>query len=164
MPPDPEMSYIAAVSMFRLPQLSPIIPLLALVLTSGGCSSSKTTRPMTIAVRDKLTQAPVASAHIDARTLHFFVPADVPLLGRDPILDSSPPLSVHGVTGPDGTVRMMVVVEHPVQVMVIAPGYDVQVVDLLAHPADAGPSKWLDAELGPEAPGDARRVEVRFLP
>ncbi len=119
---------------------------------------------MTIAVRDKLTQAPVASAHIDARTLHFFVPADVPLLGRDPILDSSPPRSVHGVTGADGTVRMTVVVEHPVQVMVIAPGYDVQVVELVEHPADAGPSEWLDADFGPELPGDARRVEVRFLP
>ena len=158
------MSYIAAVPMFRLPRFSPIVPLLALVMAGGGCSSASTTRTMTIAVRDKLTQAPVGSAHIDARTIHFFVPADVPLFGRDPILDSSPPRSVHGVNGPDGTVRMTVIVEHPVQVMVIAPGYDVQVVELLVHPADAGPSEWLDAEFGPEIPGDARRVEVRFLP
>ena len=149
--------------MFRM-RLSPILPLLALVLAGGGCSSSSTTRPMTIAVRDKLTRSPVASAHIDARTIHFFAPGDIPLYGRDPILDSSPPPSVHGVTGPDGTVRMTVAVEHPVLVIVIAAGYDIQVVELVAHPADVGPTAWLDAEFGPELPGDARRVEVRFLP
>ncbi len=145
-------------------RLSLILPLLALVLSGGGCSTSRTSRPMTIAVRDKLTRSPVASAHIDARTIHFFAPGDIPLYGRDAILDSSPPPSVHGVTGADGTVRMTVVVEHPVQVIVIAAGYDVQIVELVAHPADAGPSEWLDAEFGPELPADARRVEVRFLP
>ena len=158
------MSYIAAVAMLLLRRLIPIVPLLALVMTGGGCSSATTSRPMTIAVRDKLTKAPIASAHIDARTLHFYLPTDVPLLGRDPIVDSSGPRSVHGVTGVDGTVRMTVIVDHPVQVIVIAPGYDVQVVELLVHPAVAnGPSAWLDGELGPELPGDARRVEVRFL-
>ncbi len=158
------MSYIAAVPMFRLPRLNPIVPLLALVLTGGGCSTAGATRPMTIAVRDKLTRAPIASAHVDARTIHFYLPTDVPLLGRDPIVDSSGPRSVHGVTGPDGTVRMAVIVDHPVQIIVIAPGYDVQVVELLVHPADAdGPGEWLDGELGPEVPDDVRRVEVRFL-
>ena len=157
------MSYIAAVLMFRL-RLSLILTLLTLVLAGGGCSSSSTSRTMTIAVRDKLTRSPIASAQVNARTLHFFVPGDMPLYGRDAILDSSPPPSVQGVTGPDGTVRMTVVVEHPVVVMVIAAGYDVQAVELVAHPADAGPSAWLDAEFGPELPGDARRVEVRFLP
>ncbi len=119
---------------------------------------------MTVAVRDKLTHLPVASALVDARTVHFFVPADLPLLGRDAILDSSPPASARGMTGPDGTVRLNVIVKHPVQIIVVAPGYDVQVVDLVTHPAESGPSDWLDADVGPPDPTGALRVEVRFLP
>ena len=140
------------------------VSLLLAVLLAAGCSRSNTSKPMTVAVRDSLTHLPVESALVDARTIHFFVAADIPLLGRDAILDSSPPASVRGMTGPDGTVRFDVVVQHPVQIIVVAPGYLVQVVDLVTHPAESGPSDWLDADRGPPEPGQALRVEVRFLP
>ena len=150
--------------MCRLPQLSPIVPLLLLSLAAGACSSSTTARPMTIAVRDKLTRTPVASALVDAQAVHFFAPTEVPGYGRDAILDPSPPESVRGVTGADGTVRLTIVMDHPVRVIVIAAGYDIQIVDLEKHPADTGASEWLDADPGPELPGAPPRVEVRFLP
>lgn len=141
-----------------------LVLLLVLLPAASGCSSSSTSRPMTVAVRDKLTHLPVESALVDARTIHFFVPADLPLLGRDAILDSSPAPSTRGMTGPDGTVRLDVVLNHPVQIIVLAPGYDVQVVDLVTHPAESGRSDWLDSEVGPPDPDAALRVEVRFLP
>ena len=152
--------------MCRLLRFSPIVPLLLLSLAAGACSSSAGARPMTIAVRDKLTRAPVASAIVEAQTVHFFAPADVPGYGRDAILDPSPPKSVRGVTGADGTIRLTIVMDHPVQVIVIAAGYDIQIVELEQHPAaaGAGASAWLDADPGPELPGDPPRVEIRFLP
>ncbi|MCH7796858.1 MAG: hypothetical protein IID28_00240 [Planctomycetes bacterium] len=140
------------------------VSLLLAILLGLGCSRSNTSRPMTVAVRDKLTHLPVESALVDARTLHFFVATDIPLLGRDAILDPSPPASVRGMTGPDGTVRLNVVQRHPVRIIVVAPGYLVQVVDLVTHPARSGPGDWLDTDLGPQEPAGARRVEVRFLP
>lgn len=149
--------------MCRMSPSSPIV-LMLLLMAAGGCSSPGTTRPMTVAVRDKLTGEPVASAQVDARALSFFAPMDVPFAGRDAILDSSPPKLVRGVTGPDGTVRLAIVAGHPVQVIVMAAGYDVQVVDLDRHPADDGlPSAWFDSDLGLE-PDQPRRMQVRFLP
>ena len=161
------MSYSVAVPMNRPKRRTPPGPILALLalLAAGGCSSPSGTRPMTIAVRDKLTGEPVASAHIDARAVSFFAPMDVPMSGRDAILDPSPPKSVRGVTGPDGTVRLQIVAGHPVQVIVTATGYDVQVVELDEHPADTGSAgRWLDADPGPVLPDQPRRMEVRFLP
>lgn len=139
--------------------------ILALVVAgaAGGCSSSSTYRPMTVEVRDSLTRQPVAGASVVARTVHFFVPGDVPLLGHDPIIDPGPPRSARAHTGDDGRARLKVIVDHPVQVMVLVPGYDVQVVDLKRHPAVTGqPSEWLDSD-PPDVAGP-HRLQVRFLP
>jgi hypothetical protein len=139
--------------------------------TLGACSSSSTYKPMTVSVRDKLSHQPVSGAVVHARTSHFFVPMgyiankDAPLMGREPILDGSPPRSDEGVTGADGTVRLEVIVDHPVQIIVLAAGYEPQAVDVVEHPAMAGaPSGWLDADPGPAPPSQAPRLEVRLIP
>ena len=116
-------------------------------LLASGCAASHTYKPMTVAVRDKLTHEPVANAFVHARSLHFFVPAELPLLGQGVILDPFPPASARGVTGDDGTVLLKVIVHHPVQVIVLAAGYDPQVVDLERHPALAGASDWHAIEI-----------------
>ncbi len=124
-----------------------------------GCATSKTYESMTVAVRDKVTHEPVANAFVHARSLHFFVP-----VGQGVILDPFPPASARGVTGVDGTVLLKVITHHPVQVIVLAAGYDLQVVDLEGHPAVVGASDWIDADPGPWASFDPPRVEIRFLP
>jgi len=137
----------------------------------GACSSSSTYQPMTVSVRDKLSQQPVAGAVVHARTVHAFIPmsyianSDVPLMGRDPIIDGSPPRSARGITGADGTVRLEVIVDHPVQIIVTAAGYEPQAIDLLEQPAASGePGTWLDADPGPAVPSDPARLEVQLIP
>jgi hypothetical protein len=126
---------------------------------------------MTVSVRDKLSQQPVSGAVVHARTGHWFLPMssianeDAPLMGRDPILDGSPPRSDRGVTGADGIVRLEVIVDHPVQIIVLAAGYEPQAVDVVEHPARKGePSDWLDSDPGPALPSQAPRLEVRLSP
>jgi hypothetical protein len=126
---------------------------------------------LTVAVRDKLSQQPVSGAVVHARTVHAFLPmsylanSDAPLLGADPILDGSPPDSQRAVTGADGTVRLEVIVDHPVQIIVLAAGYDMQTVDLADHPVrTGGPSAWRDADPGPALPSEPARLEVRLIP
>ncbi len=131
-------------------------------LVASGCATSHTYQPMTVAVRDKLTHEPVGNAIVHARSLHFFVPVELPLLGDGVILDPFPPTSARGVTGDDGTVLLKVIVHHPVQVIVLAAGYDPQVVDLERHPAIAGASDWLSADPGPSTRFDPPRLEIRF--
>ena len=138
---------------------------------TSACSSSSTYKPVTVSVRDKLSQRPVSGAVVHARTAHFFVPMgyianeDAPLLGREPILDGSPPRSDRGVTGADGNVRLEVIVDHPVQIIVVATGYEPQAVDVEEHPARRGePSDWLDSDPGPALPTQAPRLEVRLIP
>jgi hypothetical protein len=137
----------------------------------SACSSSSTYKPMTVSVRDKLSQQPVSGAVVRARTSHWFLPMsnianeDAPLMGRDPILDGSPPRSARGVTGADGNVRLEVIVDHPVQILVLAAGYEPQAVDVMEHPARKGePSDWLDSDPGPALPSQAPRLEVRLIP
>ncbi len=60
-------------------------------LVASGCATSHTYQPMTVAVRDKLTHEPVGNVIVHARSLHFYVPAELPLLGDGVILD---PLSL----------------------------------------------------------------------
>ena len=95
-------------------------------------------------------------------SLHFSIPFQLPLLGEGVILDPFPPESARGVTGDDGTVQLTVIVHHPVQVVVLAAGYDPQVVDLARRPAIAGTSDWLDADPGPSTRSDPPRLEIRF--
>jgi hypothetical protein len=139
--------------------------------TLGACSSSSTYKPVTVSVRDKLSQEPVSGAVVHARTAHFFLPwgyvanSDAPLLGRDPILDGSPPRSDQGVTGVEGSVRLEVIVDHPVQIIVLAAGYEPQAVEVVEHPARTGePSDWLVSDPGPALPSQAPRLEVRLIP
>jgi hypothetical protein len=124
-----------------------------------------------VSVRDKLTHEPVAGAVVQARSLNAFVPwaamtnTALPFWGPDPLLDGSPPKSPRGVTGADGTVRLDVVVDHPVQVIAIAAGYVPQTIHLEAPPIDrSAPSGWLDADPGPALPDEPRRLEIRFSP
>ncbi len=131
-------------------------------LLASGCGTSHTYQPMTVAVRDKLTHEPVANAFVHARSLHFFVPVELPLLGEGVILDPFPPASARGVTGDDGTVLLKVIVHHPVQVVVLAAGYDPLLVDLEQHPAIAGASDWLSTDPGPSTRSDPPRLEIRF--
>lgn len=147
------------------------LPIVFLLLAATGCASSHTYLPMTVEVRDKLTHEPVAGAVVVARTVHLFLPlsyflrVELPLLGSDPIVDPFPPRSAHGTTGEAGTVRLRVIVDHPVHVMVIAAGYDPQVVDLIKHPAvTEEPSDWLDADPATAMTDDPARLELRFLP
>ncbi len=137
----------------------------------GACSSSSTYKPVTVSVRDKLSRQPVSGAVVHARTSHWFFPMsyianeDVPLMGRDPILNGSPPHSERGVTGADGTVRLEVIVDHPLQIIVLAAGYEPQAVDVVEHPARKGePSDWIDSDPGPALPAQAPRLEVRLSP
>ena len=139
---------------------------LALLAGGGGCHTSSTWAPLTISVRDKYTRAPVADARVEARTLHFFIEWDA--IG-DPIFDPNPPESVRGVTGPDGAVRLVVIAEHPVQIIAVAAGYDPQVVDLDRHPVLwsqkerlARQDQWLDADPGPLDPATPPRLEVHI--
>ena len=143
-------------------------PLLLLLLVTG-CSTATGYQPMIVAVRDHQTGAPVPSAIVQARPLNFFIPeSQVPLLGDQPIVDPSPPTSDHGTTGADGTVRLdRVVVDQPVQIRVLARGYEPLEVDLKHHPAKRGASDWLDPLADTTRPvdtDDAARLEVRFLP
>jgi hypothetical protein len=137
----------------------------------GACSSSSTYRPMTVSVRHKLSRQPVAGAAVHARSVHAFLPmsyianSDAPFMGADPILDGSPPRSDRGVTGTDGTVRLEVIVDHPVQVIVLAAGCAPQVIGVPEHPAKTGePSGWLDADPGPALPSQPPRLEVELSP
>lgn len=138
-------------------------------LLLSACSTSSTYEPVTVSVRDKLSQRPISGAVVHARTVHAFIPmsaianSDVPLMGRDPIIDGSPPRSDSGVTADDGTVRLKVIVDHPVQLIVLAAGYEPQTVDLVDHPAKTHePSEWLDADPGPALPAEPARLEVRI--
>ncbi len=145
-----------------------LAPLLLLTLVTG-CSTASGYQPLTVAVRDHDTGAPVSSAFVQARPLNFFIPeSQVPLLGDQPIVDPSPPTSEHGATGADGTVRLeRVVVDQPVQIRVLARGYEPLEVDLTDHPAKKGASAWLDPLADTTRPFDAEeatRLEVRFLP
>lgn len=142
----------------------------AALLAACGCSVSSRHEPMTVAVRDKLTRQPIAGARVHARSVNFYVPAgyafNKELFGEaDPILGASPP-SAEGVTDYDGTVRFPeIVVNHPVQLVVVAAGYEPQVLHMERHPALTGePSAWLDADPGPGSPYEALRVEVRVMP
>jgi hypothetical protein len=124
-----------------------------------------------VSVRDKGSRQPVAGAAVHARTDHAFIPmgnianSDVPLMGRDPIIDGSPPRSDRGVTGADGAVRLEVILDHPVRIIVIAAGYEPQAIDLLEQPVGSGePSAWLDADPGPALPSEPARLEVRLIP
>ncbi len=142
-----------------------------LVGAFGACSSSSTYKPVTVSVRDKLSRQPVSGAVVHARTSHWFLPMgyianeDAPLMGRDPILDGSPPRSDRGVTGADGTVRLEVIVHHPVQIIVLAAGYEPQAIELVElHPDLSKASAWLDADPGPALPSQAPRLEVRLIP
>ncbi|MHC4083505.1 MAG: hypothetical protein ACYS15_08455 [Planctomycetota bacterium] len=137
----------------------------------GACSSSSTYKPMTVSVRDKLTREPLSGAVVHARTGHWFLPMgyiankDAPMMGRDPILDGSPPRSEQAVTAADGTVRLEVIVDHPVQIIVLAAGYEPQVIDVVEHPANKGElTEWLDADPDPALPSQAPRLEVRLTP
>jgi hypothetical protein len=121
-----------------------------------------------VSVRDKGSHEPVAGAVVHARTVHAFLPmsnfakSDVPFKGRDPILDGSPPRSARGATAADGTVRLDVIVDHPVQIIVIAAGYEPQTIDLWDVPAgNDEPSMWLDADPGPALTSEPPRLEVQ---
>ena len=147
------------------------LPIAFLLLAATGCASSHTYLPMTIEVRDKLTREPVSDALVVARTVHLYLPlsyllrVELPLLGSDPILNPSPPRWAHGTTGEDGIIRLEVIADHPVQIMVIAGGYDPQVVYLEKHPGITGePSGWLEADPAAATAQGPPRLEVRFLP
>ncbi len=118
---------------------------------------------MTVEVRDGRTHQPVCGAAVLVQTVHFFVPTDLPLLGHHPIIDPTRPRSVQGATGSDGSVRLQVIVDHPVKVFVVARGYEAAAFDLDRHPAvTRKTSAWLDAN--PPDLAAPSRVQVRFLP
>jgi hypothetical protein len=97
--------------------------------------------------------------------MSYIANSDVPLMGRDPIMDGSPPRSAWGITGADGTVRLEVIVDHPAQIIVTAAGYEPQAIDFLEQPGKTGePGRWLDADPGPAVPSDPARLEVRLTP
>ena len=132
---------------------------LMLVAALAGCSSSSTYLPMTVAVRDRTTQMPVGGAVVHARSVHFFLPVE-----PYAILDSSPPRSARGVTGADGNVTLSVIVDHPVQMVVVAPGYPPVVLDLVEHPAVDGPSEWWPRDSSLAATEGEHGIEFRLLP
>ncbi|MHC5023849.1 MAG: hypothetical protein ACYTGG_08045 [Planctomycetota bacterium] len=141
-----------------------LAPVLVLLLTAvAGCSVSGRYAPMTIEVRDAETEAPVPNALVEARALHFFLPVEQGVYLR-PHPDE--PKSVLGRTDADGRVRLNVVVDAAVQVVVVAPGYDVQSVGLEEHPVlweDEAFTSWVDADL-PIDETPPRQLQVRFQP
>jgi hypothetical protein len=108
---------------------------------------------VTVEVRGGDTGAPVAGALVLARPVHFFVPAH-----PYPILDPSPPRSARGLTDAAGAVRLRVIAQHPVQFVVVAPGY----TPLMLPPgcAQAG-GPWTDGGAVDEDVG-VRRLEMRL--
>ena len=122
-------------------------------------------------MRDKLTREPVAGAVVHARSVNAFLPwaamtnSDLPFSERDPLMDKSPPKSPRGLTADDGTVRLDVIVDHPVQIIVMAAGYEPQTIGLEELKVDRSqPSAWLDADPDPELPGDPARLEIQLIP
>ena len=70
-----------------------------------------------------------------------------------------------GMTDDGGSVRLDVIVDHPVQIIVIAAGYEPQTIDLLEHPIrDDRPTAWLDADPAPALATRPPRLEVRISP
>lgn len=124
-----------------------------------------------MSVRDRLTREPVAGAVVHARSVNAFLPwanmtnSDLPFSERDPLLDKSPPRSPRGLTAGDGTVRLDVIVDHPVQIIVMAAGYEPQTIGLeeLQVSRDE-PSAWLDADPDPALPGGRARLEIQLRP
>lgn len=124
-----------------------------------------------MSVRDKLTHEPVAGAVVHARSVNAFLPwaamtnSDLPFSERDPLMDKSPPKSPRGRTADDGTVRLDVIVDHPVQIIVMAAGYEPQTIGLEELKVDRSkPTAWLDADPDPELPGDPARLEIQLVP
>ncbi|MBX3353790.1 MAG: hypothetical protein KF684_12730 [Phycisphaeraceae bacterium] len=119
--------------------------LAALLLTGCGYTYA----PLTVEVRERLTERPVegATVFIDyARTIN-----------------PAPPTTAEGVTDQDGAVTLIAATYNRLVVTVTPPGVgEVRHVFAADHPAAYGPSSWINTFT--DVRGDPARVVIRVLP
>ena len=142
------------------PRLRPLargFAVLALLLLLSGCPASTTYGPLIVSVRDQQTKQRVPGAVVHARPVHFY---NVSSPSFEFIQPSQPRAEV-ATTGDDGRVLMNVIMDHPVEMIVVAPGREPAVVDL-QHPERSGDSGWIDPSPRIAEQMGMRRLEVRF--
>ncbi len=133
-----------------------MLPVLAMLAAIVGCASGA--EELTVTVRDRQTHQPVIDAYVQLRPLHLF--SSEPPYG---ILDPSPTAGSSGMTGADGTVRVEGVVDHPMDVRIVATGY-VPLYFTAVIESTAAQQPWYDALLIGENEDVLRRLEVQLQP
>ncbi len=98
-------------------------------LALAGCSSKL--QPLSIAVRDHDTRAPVVDAEVRVRQLSFYVP--VPEMD-DMFIPRKPHPASTARTGADGRVQLVAPADGPFEVMVFVPFAPVQGLSFADHP------------------------------
>jgi hypothetical protein len=100
------------------------VAVVLVVMAAAGCGSlvytSSSYETVRLSVFDAETGEPVSTAKVSARTVNLFSPS----YPNPIVFESSRPDSSSGVVDGQGEVRLRVVEDYPVQLVVVAPGYE----------------------------------------